>query len=76
MDNLNYEDYIKTDKVSAEKTSNTNDWPVPDSAVLSQPGDKIVAYIKSQFASQVPYYTMGIRSTNTDLAGYHHTKEF
>lgn len=72
MKTVSYEEYIN----SQEKTANTNDYPVPDTAVLSQPGDKIRAYIKSQFASQVPYYTMGIRSTNTDLAKYSHNKEF
>lgn len=72
MDTLAYEEYLK----SSEKSGNTNDYPVPDTAVLAQPGDKIVAFMKSQFASQVPYYGMGIRSVNTDLAQYGHNKEF
>jgi len=69
---IKYNDYLK----SKEKTVNTNDYPVPDSAVIMQPNDKIVSFIRSQFASQVPYFTMGIRSTNTDLAKYSHTREF
>jgi hypothetical protein len=73
MDTLNYSDYIQQ---TNETPSNTTDYPVPTSAVLTQPGDKIVAYIKSQFAAQVPYYGMGIRSVNADLAKYNHTKEF
>jgi len=69
---INYNDYLK----SKEKTANTNDYPVPDSAAGMQPGDKIVSFMKSQFSSQVPYFTMGIRSTNTDLTKYSHTREF
>ena len=62
------------DKLS--KTGDTTDYPVPDSAVIPQPGDKIMAYMKSQFAAQVPYYGMGIRSVNTDLPMYKHAQEF
>ena len=70
--NISYEEYIKE---TVQKV-NTTDYTVPDSAIITQPGDKIVDFIKSQFASQVPYYNMGIRSVNNDLAAYKHTKEF
>lgn len=69
---ISYEEYMK----AFEERTYTTDWEVPDTPVLSQPGDKIIAYMKSQFASQVPYYTVGIRSVNTDLSKYEKNKDF
>ncbi|MCK9575382.1 MAG: hypothetical protein WC979_00900 [Candidatus Pacearchaeota archaeon] len=63
---INYEDYLKGN--TEESKIETSDYPAPETAVLPAPGDKIIAYMRSQFKSQTPYFEPGIRSSNKDLA--------
>jgi len=63
---IKYEDYLK----GGDDRAYTNDYPPPETAVIPAPGDKIVRYMKTQFASQMSYYDVGIRSVNPDLPKY------
>lgn len=65
MEIIDYKTYIN-------KKVLTSDYVPPDSAVIPQPGDKIIAYIRSQFKNQVPYFSVGIRSTNQILSTFNH----
>ena len=66
-DPIAYEEYLKH-----EVTPLTANYEVPKTAILpeapGQPTDKVQAYVRDQyFNNQVPYYTVGIKSTNQDL---------
>jgi hypothetical protein len=63
---IKYDDYLK----SNNDRSNTSEYEPPETAVIPQPGDKMIAYMKSQFSAQIPYFHVGIRSVNPDLPDY------
>lgn len=65
---ISYDTYLKTDAV--KDPTNTNEYPTPETAVVPPPGDKVIAYMRSQFISQSTYFNVGIRSTNKELPNY------
>lgn len=67
-DILTYDSYLKDEGTS--KKSETRDYPTPETGVIPATGDKIIAYMKSQFIAQIPYFNVGIRSNNPDLPEY------
>lgn len=60
-----YSEYMKMQ--NDEKYPETGNYPAPETAVIPPPGDKIIAYMKSQFANQTTHFKVGIRSTNHEL---------
>jgi len=65
---LTYENYLKDEGTT--KRTETRQFYAPETGVIPPPGDKLIAYMKSQFMSQVNYYNVGIRSVNPDLPEY------
>jgi hypothetical protein len=65
---ISYEDYLKGNE--EKKSPETGTYPVPETGVIPPAGDKIVAYMKSQFANQKSYFTVGIKSANTELPSH------
>lgn len=58
---------LKGPEKKSNKNLKTDNWNPPDTAVVPQDDDKIIYYLKSQFDDTMPYYKVGISSTNKNL---------